>query len=139
MRRSDDEQGLLDSGLSETDANGKLLLPGLKHYDSVPSALPTPLESVTAHAVLDAARAHLGARAVTYDSPAGERSMARTVAAFNAQTGHELTEEDGWLFMEDLKIVRGRAAPGYHADSYEDRVSYAALGAEARARAAGGG
>jgi hypothetical protein len=151
MKRPADEQRLLDLGLSEivcdggvrewfdphepdvvqarTDANGRLT-PGGR-----PQAMGL---RVTAGTVLQAALAHLGDRAVTYDSPAGERSMGRAVVAFNVLTGHALTEEDGWLLLEVLKIVRGRAAPGYHADSYEDRVSYAALGAEARARAAGG-
>ena len=38
----------------------------------------------------------------------GERSMASTVKAFNALTGHNLTESEGWEFMVLLKLVRGR-------------------------------
>ena len=33
---------------------------------------------------LEAAKGHLGARGVTYDNPAGERSMERTIKVFAA-------------------------------------------------------
>ena len=35
-----------------------------------------------------------------------ERSMRRCVDGFNGLTGHELTEEQGWLFMATLKMAR---------------------------------
>lgn len=82
--------------------------------------------------LLDAAAAHMRRRAEIYDQPSGERSMARTVDAFNAITRLELTESQGWLFMELLKAVRDFTTVGGHADSQEDRIAYAALGAEAR-------
>ena len=72
-------------------------------------------------------------RAETYDKPEGERSMAKTVAAFNVITGHELTEQQGWQFMELLKIVRSNQG-GYRADSFIDGAAYAALAGEAAAR-----
>jgi hypothetical protein len=84
--------------------------------------------------VLEAAAGHMKARAATYDSPEGERSMARAVAAFNAITRHGLTEAEGWLLMQILKDVRQWQAPGHHVDSSEDCVAYAALKAEALAR-----
>lgn len=87
---------------------------------------------VDAAALLDAAAGHIRDRAATYDKPAGERSMGQTVAAFNAITGHTLQESEGWLLMELLKAVRDFTTPGGHADSQEDRIAYAALGAEAR-------
>lgn len=70
-------------------------------------------------------------RATEYDQPEGERSMGRTVQAFNAITGRELTEAEGWLFMQVLKDVRQWSAKGYHHDSALDGVSYSALKAEA--------
>jgi hypothetical protein len=73
------------------------------------------------------------ARAKEYDQPEGERSMGKTVEAFNSITGRDLTEAEGWLFMEILKNVRMFQAPGYHADSAEDCIAYAALKAEAKA------
>jgi hypothetical protein len=82
---------------------------------------------------LDAAARHQHARAAEYDSPQGERSMASTVAAFNAVTGNQMTEAEGWQFMAILKAVRLFSAPGFHRDSAEDQVSYAALTAEAMA------
>lgn len=85
-----------------------------------------------ANEFLSAAAAHMSARAQTYDKPTGERSMARTVTAFNAITGHNLSESDGWMLMMLLKAVRLTQRATYHADSAEDLVAYAALMGEAR-------
>ena len=63
------------------------------------------------------------------DQPDGERSMARCVRTFNAMTGHELSVEDGWLFMVYLKHARMRGGQ-FKLDDYEDAVSYEALMAE---------
>ena len=82
---------------------------------------------------LAAAQGHLGDRASTYDSPEGERSMRRTVNAFAALTDIQLTEEQGFLFMEVLKQVRSLQGK-FKADSYEDLAGYAALRGEAAAR-----
>ena len=62
-----------------------------------------------------------------------ERSMGRVVEAFNIITGKQLSESEGWLFMQILKDVRQWTKPEYHQDSAEDCVSYAALKAEALA------
>lgn len=86
-----------------------------------------------AHQILEAAAGHMRDRAATYDKPEGERSMGATVAAFNVITGHVLTEEQGWLFMQLLKAVRSQQG-AYRADSYEDGAAYAALAGEAAAR-----
>ena len=91
---------------------------------------------VTAASILTAALGHMEDRAKTYDAPGGERSMGKTVAAFNIITGHTLTEEAGWLFMEILKQVRSQQG-NYRADSYEDLVAYAALRGECAARERG--
>jgi len=73
-------------------------------------------------------------RGKDYDQPEGERSMGRTVTAFNAITGHSLKESDGWLILQILKDVRqNQNRDSYHADSAEDCISYAALKAEALA------
>ena len=97
------------------------------------SAQPT---TVTAASMLTAALGHMEDRAKTYDAPGGERSMGKTVAAFNIITGHTLTEEAGWLFMEILKQVRSQQGD-YRADNYEDMVAYAALRGECAARERG--
>ena len=72
-------------------------------------------------------------RAADYDSPGGERSMGQTVRAFNAITGRDLTEAEGWLLLQVLKDVRQWSASGYHHDSALDGVAYSALKAEALA------
>ena len=90
--------------------------------------------TITAIELLENAGMHMQDRASTYDQPGGERSMGKTVEAFNAITGRELSESEGWLLLDLLKQVRLFAAPGYHADSAEDHIAYAALMAEAKAR-----
>ena len=92
----------------------------------------SPTNTVTAHSICQAAMGHMDDRATTYDQKGGERSMGKTVTAFNALTGHSLTEEQGWLLMELLKCARSQQG-NYRADNYEDATAYAALRGEAAA------
>lgn len=71
-------------------------------------------------------------RGKQYDKPAGERSMGKCVEAFNIVTGRDLTEAEGWLLLQILKDVRQWQRPGFHLDSAEDCIAYAALKAEAK-------
>jgi len=71
-------------------------------------------------------------RAKQYDSPEGERSMGKAVAAFNAVTGQSLSEANGWLLMALLKMVRDNTTTEPHEDSINDLVAYGALYGEAR-------
>lgn len=71
-------------------------------------------------------------RGKQYDKPDGERSMAQTVAAFNAITGGTLRESDGWLLLALLKMVRDNQRQAPHSDSCLDLVAYAGLYAESR-------
>jgi hypothetical protein len=71
-------------------------------------------------------------RGKQYDKPTGERSMGATVTAFNAITGRDLSEAEGWLLLQTLKDVRQWQNPSkYHHDSALDGVAYSALKAEA--------
>lgn len=73
-------------------------------------------------------------RGKEYDRPEGERSMGRAVNAFNAITGKDLTESEGWLLLQQLKDARQWQNPGrYHEDSAQDCIAYSALKAEALA------
>ena len=92
---------------------------------------------VSAPALLSAAAKHMNDRAATYDKPEGERSMAQTVAVFEAYHGIKLTEAQGWHFMQVLKDVRLFTRETYHGDSAEDCIAYAALKAEAKAQEGG--
>lgn len=83
-------------------------------------------------ALLASTSALLSERGKQYDSPKGERSMGRTIAAFNAITGRELTEAEGMLLLALLKMVRDRQRTIPHQDSCEDLIAYSALYAEAR-------
>lgn len=91
---------------------------------------------MTPAAIFDRCLKDMGDRATQRDTPEGERSMAKTVRAFweihgqNILSRGYMTEAEGWLFMEVLKMVRG-AQGVFHADDHIDRVAYAALAAEA--------
>jgi hypothetical protein len=87
----------------------------------------------TALEFLERAAALMGERGQKYDRPSGERSMGKTVAAFNIITARDLTEAEGWLLLQILKDVRQWQRPRYDRDSAEDGVAYAALKAEALA------
>lgn len=100
--------------------------------ETIGEAAPKPMPPVKAPELLGRAAAHMHDRAATYDAPGGERSMGKTVAAFNAVTGRDLSESEGWLLLTLLKSVRGFTREGYHADSFEDMIAYAALMAEAK-------
>jgi hypothetical protein len=82
--------------------------------------------------LLDVAAGHMRDRAATYDKPEGERSMGATVQAFNAITGRDLRESEGWLLMTLLKMVRSETRDSPHRDSVEDLIAYAGLYGEAR-------
>ena len=97
--------------------------------DDAPKSGP----AVKAPELLGRAAALMFERGKDYDKPAGERSMGRVVDAFNAITGRDLTESEGWLLMTVLKQVRGFTRSGFHVDSFDDLIAYSALMAEARA------
>jgi hypothetical protein len=103
------------------------------HYANVMSA-PPAIDN-TASGFLRRADQIMTERGKTYDQPGGERSMGKTVQAFNAITGLNLTEAHGWLLMECLKNVRQWQRPAFHQDSADDGVAYSALKAEALSRA----
>lgn len=79
--------------------------------------------------ILNAAESHLTDRGATYDKPGGERSMQKTITAFNAIADQSLTVEHGWLFMTLLKAVRTQQG-NYKPDNYEDGAAYFALAGE---------
>lgn len=107
-----------------------------KYNNKQVEASPVETKTVTAASMLQSALGHMEDRAKTYDAPGGERSMGKTVSAFNTITGLQLSEEQGWLFMEILKQVRSQQG-NYRADNYEDMVAYAALRGECAARERG--
>jgi hypothetical protein len=79
--------------------------------------------------VFDDAKATIISRGEERDQDDGERTIPRCVTAFNAITGHKLSNCDGWLFMEVLKKCRSVQGK-YKYDDYRDGVGYAALRAE---------
>lgn len=98
-----------------------------------------PGESITALKLLEIAKQTLVDRGVQRDCTiTGERSMASTVKAFNALTGLNITEEQGWQFMILLKMVRGQQGQTRE-DDYVDMASYSALLGECRMKNTIGG
>lgn len=98
-----------------------------KSYEFFSSEKPKPV-SASANAILATASDMLGERGKQYDTNGEERSMAKIVASFNAKTGRDLTELEGWLFMTDLKAVRALA--GGSMDCFVDGAAYFALAGE---------
>jgi len=119
-----------------------------EHYAAMmarPPAVPTPdlaaymaeqeeAAKKTAPGLLNRAADIMQERAKQYDRPEGERSMGAAVKAFNAITGRDLKESEGWLLLQVLKDVRQWQRPDFHADSAEDCIAYSALKAEALAK-----
>jgi len=90
-------------------------------------------DMMAAGEILDQAGKEMGDRAIHYDQPEGERSMAKTVLMFNILTGNEITETEGWHFMSLLKKVRSTQG-AYRADNYIDEAAYAALAGESASK-----
>lgn len=91
------------------------------------------LDRKTAQNYLTEAIDIIDRRGQTYDKSQQqqERSMASIVIVFNQITGQDLTESQGWAFMQVLKLVRLHANPDkFHEDSAVDAIAYAALAAE---------
>lgn len=129
-----------------TGQEPRFLEPTLTVPPPVPPAPPSPPPPPPAapanlpQALLQQAAQTISARGVERDTAGTgaqqERSMAATVAAFNAIEGTQLTERQGWAFMQTLKLVRASATARngrYNADDYLDAAAYAALGAECAA------
>lgn len=60
-----------------------------------------------------------------YDGAKEERSAKQIAAVFNALTGRDLTEQEAWVFMICLKLVRQHRK--HQEDNIVDLVAYAAL------------
>lgn len=85
--------------------------------------------------ILQEGRKLLVQRGVQRDQPEGERSMPAVIAAFNALTNHQLTEQQGWLLMALVKIKRSQTGKP-DSDHYVDGANYLALAGEAALAAA---
>ena len=93
-----------------------------EHFEELKDNLEHNIDAV---GILKKSCEHLSDRASSYDKNGG-RSIPRIVKSFNAVTGHNLTAEQGWLFMSLVKIVRTQQGD-YRADNYEDLAAYSAL------------
>ena len=90
----------------------------------------------SAPAILQRSIEDIGGRASERDTEA-ERSMARTVKAFNVMFNKDLTETEGWQFMELLKMSRS-VGGNVREDDYRDGAAYAALAGESALAASQG-
>lgn len=87
-------------------------------------------EVLTAPQFLMRAVELLGERGQDYDKEQ-ERSGDKIAQAFSAITGIEIGAAEVYLMLQIVKDVRQWTAKGFHRDSAEDSVSYAALKSEA--------
>lgn len=121
---------------NQTARAGFISSPSHMKFEPLTSAESKPADPHPASAaeILNSAQGHMQDRAATYDQEDGERSIGKTVRAFNTITGDGLmnTEERGWLFMMLLKAVRAQSGE-LRMDSYEDGAAYFALAGEAAA------
>lgn len=101
-------------------------------YADIKAELASP---IGADEILQIANEAIAQRGVMYDSTGQqqERSMGKVVAMFNALTGHELTNEQGWKFMCLLKLARSEQGE-FSLDSFIDLAAYAALAGEEAAK-----
>ena len=82
-------------------------------------------DNIQAHQFLEEAVGTMMQRAAQRDTEQ-ERSMAKTVAIFNAWTGNSMSEADGWRFMICLKQAR-EIQGKFHKDDYVDLAAYSGL------------
>lgn len=80
-------------------------------------------------AILNEVKDAVNERGQERDLPDGERTIPRCVKAFNAICGHNLTNEQGWIFMQLLKICR-MSQGSFKRDDYIDNLGYGVLLAE---------
>lgn len=92
------------------------------------SVTPHHVDETNAVSILSEASHCIGERAAERDTES-ERSMEATVNAFNAMFGTNLTEVQGWQFMELLKMSRSRGGK-FRLDDFVDGAAYAALAGE---------
>lgn len=95
--------------------------------------MPAPPRGSDVRVILKAALGHIEDRAAERDVKT-ERSMKKCVLAFNAMFDKDLTEEEGWRFMELLKMSRSTTSD--NPDHYEDGAAYAGFAGEAAYQAA---
>lgn len=104
----------------------------MEAYADIKAELASP---IGVDEILQIAEETIAQRGVMYDSTGQqqERSMGKVVAMFNALTGHELTNEQGWKFMCLLKLARSEQEE-FSLDSFIDLAAYAALAGEEAAK-----
>ena len=93
---------------------------------------PAPFPDTVATHMLKSAAKAIQDRAQQRDMQDGERSMRRTVEAFNALTNRAISEHEGWLFMVCLKMARATAG-SFQPDDYVDGAAYFALAGDCEA------
>lgn len=121
LKYSTDTISTLALLLKERDYLAKTRLKSESNKNQVPEE-----EKVTAKAILEEGISVMKDRAATYDKAQGERSMRATVEAFNALTGLNMSEEQGWLFMVCLKASRSQQGV-FKEDNYVDGAAYFGL------------
>lgn len=100
----------------------------LRNWDRRAEEVLAKNHNSEAQRILGEAADNIDNRAAERDTEC-ERSMARAVAIFNAYSGKQLSETEGWIFMVALKMARSKAGK-FQRDDYVDLAAYAALAGE---------
>lgn len=127
-----DKKDIADTNSYGPDVSFVAVDEATKTYDDIKAEIARP---TGADEILQIAEETIAQRGVMYDSTGQqqERSMGKVVAMFNALTGHELTNEQGWKFMCLLKLARSEQGE-FSLDSFIDLAAYAALAGEEAAK-----
>ncbi|WP_156317120.1 DUF6378 domain-containing protein, partial [Marinagarivorans algicola] len=129
-----EENWLINNTIELSDGNAPSL-PSGGHRLILCEQGPLPTNTISAATLLENAANHIQNRASQRDSEDGGRSMANTVASFNAMYGTNISEQQGWMFMVFLKASRAKQGQ-FVKDDFEDGASYFALAGEAASKEA---
>lgn len=77
--------------------------------------------------VLEECSRILAERGAQRDKPNGERAMPLCIELFRLRTGLELSEQQGYIFMECVKQAREANGTGFNPDDIVDQINYLAL------------
>ncbi|APD18168.1 hypothetical protein [Vibrio phage JSF7] len=121
-------QAVQDAPLPQKQESKEMSQPPFAPQPPCAPPPPTMPRGSEVRVILKAALEHIDDRAEERDVGT-ERSMSHCVKAFNAMFDKDLTEEEGWRFMELLKMSRSRTSK--NPDHYEDGAAYAGFAGEA--------
>ncbi|MDX5979572.1 hypothetical protein [Vreelandella alkaliphila] len=112
-----------------------LIAGGVADRETVMAAkVPVDPDQLSARDLLTEAIQGVGKRTVESSSDNGGQGMADAVQAFNAITGCDLSEAEGWAFLLVNQLVASRQGGPFTAKTYSTMASLVGLAGEAEAK-----